>query len=540
VPGFGIPDVVVIGCGGGGAVIAKELAEAGLGVVVLEAGPWHQPARDFSGLEWDMLGGLDSVFRWGPADRNLPPWPRAREGVQALFQTAGVGGNTLHFGGQYPRAFPAAVELEWPFSYGELVPYYEKVEATLPVRTPDVLAPKDELFVRSCDKLGLENLAGPDVTGAGWRIQPNAILPIAPYSDGPLSYPMTKGCTQCGECIVGCRHPAGGPTERMAKRGTNVTYAPMAVHTGRCEIRTDCFVTAILTEDRRGVIQPRAVRYRSADGRVLEQDANIVVLAGGAVESPRLWLASGLPRGRAAGRYLTTHWLDYVAGEFDFEVDMFLGQTSMARADFPGYGFIETQGLGPLGFGFVAFLGRWGGAVAEGDPWTSRGRVLGVELKRRMEAYRRTLMLVTVVDDEAVPSNRVGLVEGRRDEHNEIPLIRYHPNDTTTARREWLVRKACEILSAAGARSIHRADALPSTVHQMGTMRMGTDPLDSVVDDACEAHLVKRLFIADTSPFPNGIGGPNPTLTAQALATRTAEKILERYFGGTEAEVSRV
>ena len=63
-----------------------------------------------------------------------------------------------------------------------------------------------------------------------------------------------------------------------------------------------------------------------------------------------------------------------------------------------------------------------------------------------------------------------------------------------------------------------------------GTMRMGAHPQTSVVDDACEAHLVKRLFVGDTSPFPNGIGGPNPTLTAQALATRTATKIFERYF----------
>jgi len=67
-------------------------------------------------------------------------------------------------------------------------------------------------------------------------------------------------------------------------------------------------------------------------------------------------------------------------------------------------------------------------------------------------------------------------------------------------------------------------------VHMHGTMRMGLDPAASVLDDACEAHSVKRLFVADTSPFPNGIGGPNPTLTAQALATRTAAKIVERYF----------
>lgn len=539
-PGYNIPDVLVVGCGGGGAVVAKELAEAGLGVVGLEAGPWHDPQRDFTGLEWDMLNQLDSVFRWGPADRSKPPWPRRQDGIPVLLQTAGVGGNTLHFGGNCPRAYLGAIELEWPVSYGELVPYYEKVEATLPVSTPSILPGKDERFIKGCEGIGLEHVPGPDVTRAGWRIQPNAILAVAEDAD-PLRYPRTDGCTQCGECIVGCRHPENAPIERTAKRGTNATYAPMAVRTGNCEIRTGCFATAVLTEERRGVISARGVRYRDAGGRVLEQDARVVVLAGGAIESPRLWLASGLPATQATGRYLTTHWFEYVSGSFDDEIGMHLGQTSMARAEFPGYGFIESQGLGPLNFAFVSFLGRWA-AGPDSGPWATRGRLLGTALKRKMEAYRNALLVVCCVDDEALPSNRVTLAEGLADEHNPAPFVRYHPSEATVARREWLARKAAEVLLAAGARpeTVHRADAFPSTVHQHGTLRMGRDPATSVVDEGCEAHLVKRLFVGDTSAFANGIGGPNPTLTAQALATRTAEKIMERYFGATRAEASRL
>jgi choline dehydrogenase-like flavoprotein len=63
-------------------------------------------------------------------------------------------------------------------------------------------------------------------------------------------------------------------------------------------------------------------------------------------------------------------------------------------------------------------------------------------------------------------------------------------------------------------------------------MRMGTSSADSVLDADAEARWVKRLFVADNSALPNGIGGPNPTLTTQALATRTAEKVFVRYFGG--------
>ena len=156
-----MPDVIVVGCGGGGAVVAKELAEAGLGVCALEAGPWHDPQRDFTGLEWDMLNPIDAVFRWGPADRSQPPWPRRRDGIPLLISTAGVGGNTLHFGANCPRGYPGPMELDWPFGYGEMIPYYEKVESTLPVIVPEIASPKDALFMRGCEKAGIEHSPDP-------------------------------------------------------------------------------------------------------------------------------------------------------------------------------------------------------------------------------------------------------------------------------------------------------------------------------------------------------------------------------------------
>jgi choline dehydrogenase-like flavoprotein len=525
-----LPDVIVVGCGAGGAVVAKELAEAGLGVVVLEAGPWHDPAADFNGLEWDMTNGIDSVLRWGPADRTLPPWPRVREGLSSTPQAAGVGGTTLLSGCNCPRAYSDAVDREWPFPYAELVPYYRRVEAALPVGVAEIVARKDELFIRGCEGTSLPFVAGPDVRGAGWRMQPNAILPVASVAD-PLRYPSVDGCTQCGECLTGCRHPDGAPLERAAKRSTNVSYAPLATATGRCEIRTGCFSTAVLTEQTRDGVRARGVRYRDSRGRVLEQDCRVVVLAGGAIESPRLWFASGLPAVPAAGRYLTTHWFEYVSAEFDRPVEPSAGQTSMVRAEFPGLGYVETAGLGPLTFALASFAGRSG--ERGGGPWASRGRLIGNALKRKMEAYERSMTLVAAVDDDGLAHNGVALSSEVADENGASPLVRYRPNAATEARREVLVRKASEILLAAGAKpeTVHRADALPAAVHQHGTLRMGLDPGSSVLDDGCEAHLVKRLFAADTSVFPNGLGGVDPQLTAQALAVRTAEKIVARYFG---------
>lgn len=528
-PRTNIPDVLVVGAGGTGAVVAREAAEAGLGVVVLETGPWHDPARDFSGLEWEMFNPFDSVFRWGPADRSKPAWPRMLDGLGSTQQTPGVGGNTLHYGANSPRAYVAAIEHGWPLSYRDLVPYYNKVEHTLPVSIPELIARKDELFVAGCEAIGIEHVTGPDIRTSGWRMQPNAILPVAQAAD-PLRYPATDGCTQCGECIVGCRNPEGAPLERLAKRSTNVSYAPQAHRTDHCEFRTGCFVTRVVTEEVDGRVRARAVRYRDAAGRAFELEARVVVLCCGAIETPRLWMASELPASWAVGRYLTTHWFDYVTGVLPEEVNMFTGQTSMVRAEFPGYGFFESQGLGPLLFSWATMLGEPGPGPA--GPWARAGRVRGAELKRRMEAYARTLMLVVVVDDEEHPDNRVTLSPDVADENNPAPVIRYRPTPKTIERRDWLARRAAEVLIAAGADpgTIHRAHARPNTIHMHGTMRMGRDPARSVVDRDGAAHAVDNLFIADTSVFANGIGGPNPTLTAQAVATRTAERIVARHF----------
>jgi len=128
----------------------------------------------------------------------------------------------------------------------------------------------------------------------------------------------------------------------------------------------------------------------------------------------------------------------------------------------------------------------------------------------------------------------VTLAPDLADENNPAPLIRYRGTAKSAERRDWLARRAAEVIIGAGAdpASIHRADALPSTIHMHGTMRLGSDPETSVVDPDGETHAVARLFVADTSVFANGIGGPNPTLTAQAVATRTAAKIKTRYFDG--------
>jgi choline dehydrogenase-like flavoprotein len=532
------PDVIVIGAGGGGPVVSKELAEAGVKVLMLEAGPWLDPDRDFTRMEDDMGGIVAGRLRWGPEDRSKAPWVRRRDGAGLILQAAGVGGTTLHFNGICPRAYPHAIDGEWPFAYADLVPYYERVEEFLPVRLVEDLATKDALFAAGCEGVGLPRSEDRDITRPVWRPCHNAILPIAAMAPGqPLHHPDVAGCTMCGHCLVGCPHPVAAPLEGKAKRATNVSYVPAAVATGCCEVVPDAFAVAVLHEPGSdGRARARGVRWRDTrTGETGEAETHVVVLAGGSVESPRLWLNSGLPNSNdVVGRCLTSHAQDFVTGLFDREVHPDVGQVTMARADFPGYGTLWSQGFGPQAYAVVlagAGRGFWDDPTDD-EPWDFAGRGWGAEAVRRIDEYHRSLSVVVCTDDEADPANRVTLAEDwGPDEHGAVPKVVYHPTPRTWDRQHWLARKAADILRAAGAREVHRANIPPLFTHIMGTMRMGADPATSVVSPDGEAHEVENLFVGDSSVLANGLGGPNPTLTAQAVATRTAERILSRLAG---------
>jgi choline dehydrogenase-like flavoprotein len=562
-------DVIIIGAGGGGAVVAAELAGRGLNVALLEAGPRHgNPRQEWTHLENDANNTLTGFLRFGPTDRTAPAWFRETPQNSLMWQVSGVGGTTQHYYGNCPRAYPGVfagyngadadaydTAHRFPFTYAELVPYYEWVEAMLPVQTA-AMGTKEQIFFQGCETLGIPVQTTKTTLGASYRPQENAILQPGGNAgltkdSSLLQYPAATGCTFCGSCMQGCMQPIAAPRNLFARRSTDNSYVPMALTadawapSGKAAtLITSAFVTKIHTETVLGDVVAKGVTYRDgATGNVTRIDAKVVVMAGGCTENPRLWLNSGLPNPNDwVGRGYTDHCFDYLVGTFDKFTGSTRGPASGARCDYPGYGGLQNVGLAPglqafsMAFSDSGIRGQYGNGHGMTGSWDGpAGRVIGPELKEVMaNGVDRLLNVLVASDDDVEAENRVMLSALPGDENGPIPKVIFQRQRSarTVKNREYLVQQAVKLLRGAGAKKVYRLDWGTLLLHVQSTMRMGASAADSVLDSNAEARWVKRLFIADNSALANALGGPNPTLTTQALATRTAEKIFQLYFGG--------
>jgi choline dehydrogenase-like flavoprotein len=564
-------DVIVIGCGGGGPVIAKELAQRGLDVLVLEAGARHgNSEEEWTHFDNDQNNVIDGEFRVGPEDRDRSAWLRETPQNSFVYQVAGVGGTTLHFYGNCPRAFPGTfdgyaepdagaydVAHRFPFTYESFEPYYRWVEATLPVMT-NAMGTKEEVFFRGCENVGLPVNPNKDIRFDSFRPQENCILQPEGTAgrtrdSALLMYPQAQGCTFCGYCFQGCYEPRRAPRNLKAKRSTDNSYVPMmltadlwAAGGKAVTLETDAYVTRIVSETTAaGDVTARAVTWRNTKtGAVYTEEAQVIVMAGGCTEDPRLWKNSQLPDpNQWVGRGMTDHAFDWLTGVFPSYTGHSKGPNSAARADFPGRGAMEQVGLTPalqalaMHISDSGMRGLYDAGRGVTGTWDGKsGRPVGRELKEVLDNVDRLMNILILTDDDVESVNRAELSILPPDEHGPIPRVVMNKRTRsarTLANREWLANKAGQILRAAGATKVIRIDMAPLILHIQSSMRMGGDPANSVLDESCEARWVKRLFIADNSALPNALGGANPTLSTQALATRTAEKIFQTYFGGS-------
>lgn len=512
----GAVDVLIVGAGAGGSTLAKELAEGGMSVVVLEAGPWLDTVEDFVNDELSMLGLVD----WDELRISNGSDPLA---LGRINTGRGVGGSTTHFTAvklrfhseDFRLRSAEGVASDWPIDLDDLAPFYRQAEDFVGVSGPRSYPwggradgyDQGELSMSASDE---KIAAGFEKLGMRWCMAPHAVL-TAPM-DGRSS------CMNYGFCSNGCKSDAKG--------SALVTWIPAAVRAG-AEIRDNAFVTRIDVDDHGFA---RGATYLH-EGREHEQRARIVIVACYSIETPRLLLNSrcGLfPDGLCnssgqVGRNLMVHPAAEVFGRFDEPLDSFLTPPVGILSEDPygtqpGRDFVRgyvVNRYAHLPIDFITTLVR-----NNPDLW-------GERLFEVMDEYTHWGVLATM--NEMLPRGTNAVTLDEEKDCNGVPVARvtmsYDDNDRRMLDAS---ERHCEaIMQAAGAtRTLHARSA----VHVLGTCRMGSDPKTSVVDPWCRAHDVPNLYICDGSVFVTA-SAVNPSLTIEALALRTARQILRGRTG---------
>jgi choline dehydrogenase-like flavoprotein len=541
-------NAVIVGSGAGGGVVAKELSEAGLSVVLLERGKWNTA---FDDRKDDLRNQRTCVLgnAFGPDERSPRVYVDAAGHEYTVDSrhwaysnnAACVGGGTLSYGAMAWRfmeddfhlrtkyGFVEGSTLEdWPISYGDLEPYYEKAEWEVGVSGDD----SNNIF-RAPRKRPLP--MPPLSPNREYEILKPAAVRLGLH---PFDIPMLRNSIPYngrGACMR-CRWCVGFACEVDAKCGTQNTVIPKAIATGNCELRTECIAKEILT-DNRG--HATGVAYFDSTGRLQNQSADLVIVSCAAIESARLMLNSRSPlfpngignRHDWVGRNLQGHAYTGAFGLFEQETYDDLGPgASIAICDFShnNPGFI---GGGLLANEFIRlpyqFASRRGGAI---PAWGAAHK----DFMRRY--YRRSISVMGPIQEMPVFESRVQVDPKVKDRWG-IPVARlsgyHHENDVLGT--QFLSSKAELWLKEAGATTTIAFGAVgrggPSGgQHQAGTCRMGNDPKTSVVDKFCRVHDVDNLYVIDGSVHPNN-GGFNPVLTIMAIAYYASGNLVKTWKG---------
>jgi choline dehydrogenase-like flavoprotein len=530
-------DVIVVGAGAGGGLIAGVLAEAGKSVLVLERGP----AKGFKEVGRDHLRNQRLSQYGNSAGPDGPDQPRVfvdwKTGAERVClpheggyanNAAVVGGGTLVYGGQAWRFHPLDFKMastygvpegsslaDWPFPYEELEPFYELVEQELGVAGDASVMKHLPAYKKDYPMAPLEvNAQGKmfrrGAASLGWHTIP---VPLAVNSVPYLGRPA---CIRCQHC-VGFACPVD------AKNGTQNTFLPRARLTGRAEIVPDTMAERIDTEDGRVV----GVTFHDSAGERTSVRAEVVVVAGGAVETPRLLMLSGLGNDHV-GRHIQGHYYPGATALFPEDAWDGLGPgVTTATCEF-NHGNDGIIGGGMLADEFVPLpitvwkrqtpphLPRWGMAA---KAWMR-------------DKYHFIRDIKGPVQEIPSPEGRVTLDPKVRDKWGN-PVARLsgttHPETVRTS--AFMHERALEWLRASGAIEIWGGPpglGFSGGQHQAGTCRIGDDPATSAADRWCRLHGHDNLYIGDASVHVTN-GGFNPFLTAMAMAYRTADHISKNW-----------
>jgi len=496
---------VVIGSGAGGGTLSADLCAAGVNVVCLEAGTRVPIVQDLQAM-FRAVNWSDKRLSEGDLNPRLPTY---------IAKT--VGGTALLWGGIALRRKPwelkalsthgpiAGADLaDWPLTYAELEPWYEKAETRLNVTghqgrpyLPD--HNHSLLFKTAARKMGYKQVS-------------NGHMAI-----NTSTHDGRPGCQQMGFCAAGC----------LVEAKWSPVYAelPKAQASGRFELRDNCQAVRIEHDNQDRVT---AVIYRDAEGNEQRQRARAVCLAANAIETPRLLLMSesarftdGLAnRSGMVGKHYMIDILARAAAIMPGRVDNYKGATYSAlvqdeNINDPSRGFVGGLILAPRGIHLPQFPNE-----LDPEGW-------GADFAALVESYPNAAAAVALAGDLPVADNRITLHPTEKDQHGlPVPHIRkvYHDNDR--AALAYGFEKLTGLLQSLGADKVYTRTGT-SALHNLGTCRQSSDPDAGVCNSFGQSHDLKNLFISDGSQFVS-TGAAPPTLTIVTLAMRQADYITQQ------------
>ncbi len=540
-------NAVVVGAGAGGGVVAKELSEAGLSVALLERGGWPTfEEGDHDELSAQFYGVLRNAY--GPDDERHcrvvrdanGAWRTTRpsEGDYGVIG-ANVGSGTATYGAMAWRFLPQDFRMrsiygcpdgstleDWPISYDDLEPCYEKAEWEIGVSGTDTGNPFAPTRRRPLP-----------MPPPPWNLVASRLEPAARRLGWhPFPIPMLRNTVPYGgrPACIHCRYCSGYACEVNAKNGTHNTVIPAALATGNCRLETQATVSEVLVDDRG---RTRGVRYFDADKRACTQTADLVVVSCAAIETARLLLnsRSRLFPGGAGNRYdwvgrnLQDHAYNGAYGLFEEDVYDDVGPgAQVAICDF-SHGNEGLRGGGYLCNQFICLPYAFARRRPAGEPTWGRAHK---DFQRKY--FKRLIGVHGPVQEMPVFHSRVETDPEIKDFWG-LPVARIsgqrHSDDIEVCR--FVSSKAAAWLKEAGASrtwlSIPGRDIVASA-HQAGTCRMGNDAKTSVVNRYGQVHDIDNLFLADGSLHVTN-GGFNPVLTIMALGYWVSGYIKQEWKG---------